>query len=309
MRRSLAFRLFAILALAFLLSGCTVSSGARKVSLQPSYPPIADNRQNGTGGSDLRLAIAAVVSPRETFKSYDHLVEYLGKRLGRPVKLIQRATYAEINELVRSGEVELALVCTNAYVEGHQSFGMELLAAPVVRGEKVYYSYIIVPADSTAESLQDLRGKVFAFSDPLSFSGRIAPLFSLASMGETPEDFFRRYIFTYSHDNSIKAVATKLVDAAAVDSLVLEATFITRPDFKDKVRVIDRSIGVGTPPFVVPKGLDPELKEKLRDIFLRMHEDPDGKEALNDLMIDRFVDLPDSAYDPIRGMRKALGLD
>lgn len=76
---------------------------------------------------------------------YPELVAYLGRRLGRPAELVQGKTYAEINDLVRTGDVTLALVCTNAYLEGREDFGMEALVVPQVAGETVYYSYLIVP--------------------------------------------------------------------------------------------------------------------------------------------------------------------
>jgi phosphonate transport system substrate-binding protein len=90
--------------------------------------------------------------------------------------LIQRGTYAEINELIRTGGADVAFVCGGAHVDGQHEFGMKLLVAPQMRGETMYFSYIIVPRDSNAQSLTNLRGKRFAFSDPLSNSGYLAPL-------------------------------------------------------------------------------------------------------------------------------------
>ncbi len=62
------------------------------------------------------------------------------------MELVLRRTYAEINDLVESGYVDVAFVCTSAYVAGHDKFGMELLVAPQVNGETTYYSLLIVPA-------------------------------------------------------------------------------------------------------------------------------------------------------------------
>jgi phosphonate transport system substrate-binding protein len=96
----------------------------------------------------LRIAVAAVISPKGTAESYQGLLEYLGAKLNRPVELVQRRTYAEINDLIQSGYVDVAFVCTSAYVAGHGKFGMELLAAPQVNGETTYYSLLIVPTYS-----------------------------------------------------------------------------------------------------------------------------------------------------------------
>lgn len=145
--------------------------------------------------------------PKGTVESYQSLLDYLSAQLHRPVESVQRRTYAEVNDLVESGDVDVAFVCTSAYIAGYDRFGMELLAAPQVNGETVYYSLLIVPVDSPAQTLADLRGKVFAFTDPMSNTGRMYPTFLVNQLGNTPEEFFTRTFFTYSHDDAIRAVA------------------------------------------------------------------------------------------------------
>jgi phosphonate transport system substrate-binding protein len=253
------------------------------------------------------MAVAPVISPRETFGShYSELLEYIGDILEMPVELVQGKTYAEINDLVRSGDVTFALVCTNPYLEGQEDFGMELLVAPEVHGQPYYYSYLIVQPDSDVDSLDDLRGRLFAFSDPLSNSGRLVPVYQLAMKGETPETFFDRYIFTYAHDNSIKAVAEGLVEGAAVDSLVYDYWVASGSEYAAKTKVVERWGPFGINPMVVHPDLDPELKDRLRQILLTMHEDPRGSRILSSLEIDRLVVPDGSIYDSVRTMRSYM---
>ncbi|MBI3988414.1 MAG: phosphate/phosphite/phosphonate ABC transporter substrate-binding protein [candidate division NC10 bacterium] len=254
----------------------------------------------------LRVAIASILSPAVTLESYHDLLTYIGKRLGRPVELVQRRTYAEVNDLIRSRQIDLAFVCSLPYIEGKKEFGLELLVAPQIRGRVVYFSYLIVPDDSRANSLSDLKGKTFAFSDPLSNSGRLAPTYQLALMNETPDTFFGRYVFTYSHDNSIVAVADRLVDGAAVDSLVYDFLAAKDPGLVAKTKIIARWGPFGIPPVVVGPWLDPELKRTLKDLFLSMHEDDDGKRTLKALMIHRFVEVKDEQYESIRRMAEKV---
>lgn len=254
----------------------------------------------------LRVAVAAVISPRSTLESYDALLDYLSRRLERPVQLIQRQTYAEVNDLVRVGQVDVAFVCGGAYVEGQREFGMELLVAPQMNGGTIYYSYLIVASDSPARSLNDLRGKVFAFSDPLSNSGRLVPAYELYQLGTPPDTFFSRTIFTYSHDNSIRAVASKLVDGAAVDSLVYESLVASNDDLRAKTHILEKSQPFGIPPVVVHPALNAELKAQLRAALLQMDADAAGRTALARLRIDRFVTVDDRAYDSIRDMARVV---
>jgi phosphonate transport system substrate-binding protein len=257
-------------------------------------------------GEPIRMAVAPVLSPLPTFTLYQELADYVAQKLDRPVELLQGKTYAEINDLVKSGDVTVALVCTNPYVQGHDDFGMELLVAPEVNGELSYYSLLIVRREFDVGSLGELSGHTFAFSDPLSNTGRLAPVYQLALKGETPDSFFGRTIFTYAHDNSIRAVADGIVDAAAVDSLVYDYLRITEPDVVANIKVIEKWGPYGINPVVVNPNLDPQLKVQLRDLLLRMDEDKQGAELLQQLMVDRFVVVDDSIYDSVREMRAYL---
>ncbi len=254
-------------------------------------------------GATLRIAISAVISPKETFILYQDLLGYISEKLGVKVDLIQRQTYVEVNDLVRDNELDLAFVCSGAYIDGHDQFGMELLVAPVAYGEAVYYSYIIVPKNSKIKTIEDLRGKRFAFTDPMSNTGKLSPTYMLAQMGESIDSYFSEHIFTYSHDRSIEMVAHALVDAAAIDGLIWEYLNSTDPALTSQTRIIKKSEPYGIPPIVVPSSLGKDMKEKLKNLFLDIHADEKGREILKKLQIDKFVVLDDQQYDSIRKMR------
>ena len=289
-----------VVAVVAALAGCGGDSS--QVDFSRLEPPAADAVASPPSSGTLRMAVAPILSPLATSHRYEQLADYLAERLGERVELIQGKTYAEINDLVKSGDVTLALVCTGPYLEGREEFGLELLVAPQVDGDTVYYSLLIAGSGVQAESLADLRGVTFAFSDPLSNTGRLAPLYQLALMGESPDSFFSRTIFTYAHDSSIQAVAEGVVDAAAVDSVVFNNMRLTEPALTAKVKVIERWGPYGIYPFVVNAQLDPQLKAQLRQTFLEMYEDPEGKEILRNLGVDRFVVPDDSIYESVLKM-------
>lgn len=299
-------RLLCVLILAVAIGACGQAAEQPVVRLKElaSLPP---RDASVLDDIPLRVAIASVISPRGTIESYTPLLAFLANRLGRRVELVQRQSYAETSSLVARSVVDLAIVCTGPYVEGRRDKLMELLVVPQVGGESVYYSYLIVPRSSPARTWADLRGKTFAFTDPLSNSGHLSPVYRLWQMGERPETFFARQIYTYSHDNSIQAVADALVDGAAVDSLVYEFFQERSPQMLQHVRIIEVAGPFGIPPVVVPTALNVEMKSRLRDILLRMHEDPEGRRALAELRIDRFVEPEESAYDSVGQMIDAVG--
>lgn len=256
----------------------------------------------------LRVAVAAVISPQGNVNSYGPLLDYLSDELERPVELIQRRTYAEVNDLIEAGDVDMAFVCTSAYVAGVRDFGMELLAAPQVNGETVYYSVLIVPADSPAQNIEDLRGGTFAFTDPMSNTGRNYPTYLVQQLGETPDRFFGRTFYTYSHDDAIRAVANHVADGAAVDSLVYEYVLARHPEIGERTRIIYRSPPFGIPPVVVGPHVRPQLTAQLQAILIQMADDVTGQEALAAAGFERFVSITDKAYDSVREMEEAAAI-
>lgn len=295
-----------ILVLLPLLIGCSDKSPGNKAIDLASIEEPGRGEVTKPKLPVLKVAVASITSTKESIKYYDKLLNYLGAKLNKRVIIVQRKTYAEVNDLMRAGNVDLAFVCTYAYVTGREEFGMELLAAPKMANSATYQSYIIVPKDSSAKSFNDLREKTFAFTDPLSTTGRMYPLFLLRTMNESPDTFFKKYIYTYSHDNAIKAVADGLADGGAVDSLVYHYLAVTNPDYIKKTKVIGQSQAYGMPPVVVRPDLAPELKQELQDFFLGLAQDPVGREILAKLLMEKFVIPPDKEYDSIRSLARLV---
>lgn len=257
--------------------------------------------------ANLKVALASITSPKESIIYYEELLQYLEEKLDKPIKVIQRKTYKEVNDLIIAGEVDLAFICTYSYVQGREQFGLEPFLVPSVNGNTTYQSYIIVPAGSPAEAFTDLKGKRFAFSDPDSTTGYLYPNWLVNKLGETTETFFRSTIFTYSHDNSIKAVADRVVDGAAIDGLVLDYIAEKQPVYASLVKVIDKSTEFGSPPVVASPHLSQEERQKIWEILTSMHLDPDGMAILEKIRVEKFVPQNDQAYDSIKSLAEEVG--
>nr|WP_059435908.1 phosphate/phosphite/phosphonate ABC transporter substrate-binding protein [Anaeromyxobacter sp. PSR-1] len=273
-----------------LLAGCPSSPYPEvAVDLASSRPAPTAVQKPRT--AVLRFSVAAMQSPQDTFASYSRLFERLEPKLEVRIELVQRRTYQEVNELLASGQLDAALVCTGGYVdlERHQPGAVEVIAVPVVHGRTTYQSYVIVPADSTARELSDLAGKRFAFTDDLSLSGFAYPSHLVRELHGEAATFFGSVTFTHSHDRSIEAVAKGVVDGAAVDSLVYDELARTSPHVRTMTRVIHRSPPYGVAPVVVSTRLRPEQRAALRDALLHLHDDPEARVALALVGFDRFV--------------------
>ncbi|MFZ5944459.1 MAG: phosphate/phosphite/phosphonate ABC transporter substrate-binding protein [Bacillota bacterium] len=299
LRHPITTILILILFIPMLIAGCN-GRPINAIDISLKDMEVVETNKINNKSSTLRVAFSSITSPKESIIYYSDLLKYIERNLGLTVEVIQRKTYQEVNDLVEAGEVDLAFICTYAYTLGTKKFGLEPFLVPQINGKVTYQSYVLVPQDSLTNKFEELAGKRFAFTDPLSNTGFLYPKYLLKQKNETAESFFKNTMFTYSHDNSIRAVSDKIVDGAAVDGLVFEYLIEKKPEIKDKVRVITKSEEFGIPPVVVSPKVNIEIKDKLKKLFLNLHNTEEGRSILNHLNIDRFLEQEDSNYDSIR---------
>ena len=293
----------ALVLLICLAAGCRQGSRPVKVSFKTG---LQEKRMmpDTTRDTPLQFAISTMISPEETVQYYKKIFDYVAHRLGRQYVLIQKNSYSQVNDLFREGSLDLAFVSSGPYVELARNGGAELVAVPVVDGSTTYYSMIVTPASSDVKTFGELRGRTFAFVDPLSNSGRLFPMSLVFKTAAGPNEYFRSYTYTYSHSASIHLVADGNVDGAAVSSQILKFLTLKDPSLKQKIKVIGHSPAYANSPFIVPQSMDPKFKNRIRDILLHMHENPEGRLILQELNMQKFTIIPDKAYDAVRALYK-----
>ncbi|MDA8339553.1 MAG: phosphate/phosphite/phosphonate ABC transporter substrate-binding protein [Nitrospiraceae bacterium] len=265
-------------------------------------PQDSFSRQNNV----IKIGVSSMITPVDAVKYYQEIIDYIGEQIRQPVQMVHRRTYDEMDTLLERGEVKVAFICSAPYVKNREKFGVELLVAPSVNGKATYHSYIIVHKDSPVQSFPELKRKFFAFTDPKSNTGKLYPTHMLKTMGFTPENFFKKVMYSYSHNKSVELVAKKVVDGAAVESIVYEYMVKKGSPYVKQTRIIKRSPPYGIPPVVATKDIDPNLKKKIKDAFLNMNRTEKGRAILNAMMIDGFVQISDNAYDSIREMERSV---
>jgi len=151
------------------------------------------------GEAPLRFGLTAVIlQDRSAFLG--RWREYLRRRIGHPVRFVQRRSYSEITELIGGGELDVAWVCGYPFVRNRSR--MRLLVVPHWNGRPLYQSYLIVPAsDTRTRDFADLKGAVFAYSDPNSNSGYLAPRYEMLAARLDPGTLFRKTFFTWAHQD------------------------------------------------------------------------------------------------------------
>jgi phosphonate transport system substrate-binding protein len=250
-----------------------------------------------------RLRFGTYLAP-SVLPVYEAVTEQVGRRLGVPTELTVETSY----ESCAKDENEVCFVCSLPYVTFERR-GLDVavpVAAPVLEGARyggrpIYFSDVIVHRDSPSQSLLDLRGRSWAYNEPLSHSGYGITRYHLLSLRET-NGFFGEVVEAGFHHEAIRMVARGEVDGSAIDSQVLALEFRDHPELAEQVRVVE-ALGPSTiQPVAVSRRVPEDLRETIRDVLVTMAEDPALRERLGVGLIERFVAVDAASYDDIRMM-------
>ncbi|MGH2653118.1 MAG: PhnD/SsuA/transferrin family substrate-binding protein [Actinomycetota bacterium] len=264
---------------------------------------MTPERQGGTAPDRLRFG-TYLASNATAIGLYELVTEEVGRRLGVPSELVVETSY----ESCEKDENEVCFVCSLPYVTFERR-GLDPaipVAAPVLEGARyggrpIYFSDVIVHRDSPFRSFLDLRGRAWAYNEPLSHSGYGITRYHLVRLGET-NGFFGEVVEAGFHQEAVRMVARGDVEGSAIDSQVLEMELRDRPDLAEHVRVVE-ALGPSTiQPVAVSKRVPQDIREAIREVLVTMAEDPGVRERLGAALVERFVPVDAGSYDDIRMM-------
>ncbi len=243
---------------------------------------------------------------KEDLKIYLQWQKYLNDNSKFKINIKFARTYAEVISNINDAKSDIAYVCSSTYTLLSDKKSARLLAIPIIKGDDQYYSDIIALKNTKYKSLLDFKDKIFAFTDPDSTSGSIAPTYKILKNGYEISNFFQRLIYTYDHGESIKAVIDGFVDGASIDSLVFTQYIKKHPEDTKKLRVVEKLGPYTISPIVARSNLSQKEFLTMQKLFLNMDKTKIGKEILKRLSIDKFEKPKNQTYDKIYVMLKLL---
>ena len=203
-----------------------------------------------------------------------------------------------------SGSIDALWTCGYPYVRFQSQ--LRLLAVPIYQGRPTYQSYLIRSAgDDSVRGWSDLRGKVFAYSDPLSNSGWLVAQGQLAQAQIASREL-RRAFFAHGHRNVAEAVAARLANAGSIDGYVWETMKLQGMSAVSQTEVIWKSPSHGFPPIVAPLGAGHLQLDELQRALLEMNRDEPGRALLKALNLDGFVAGTPGLFDSIRRLAMSV---
>jgi len=254
----------------------------------------------------LNVGLVPAEDPRVMVQENQALLDHLQRTLHMEVKPFVATDYNGVIEALRAKKLDIALLGPFSYVLAASVAQVDAFALPETdRQGPTYRSVIVARKDHGIRTLQDLKGRTFAFVDPSSTSGHLFPKAALIDAGYDPDTYFSRVIFSGGHDASAIAVQNGKVDAAAVAELLLEAAIDRGVVRREDVVVVWRSNPIPGAPFAYRKDLPADLKARIRASFAEIHDMPWGGRTV----IKRWLPTDDAAYDVVRSTARVLNLD
>jgi phosphonate transport system substrate-binding protein len=267
--------------------------------------PLATLAQSGM----LRVSAIPDEAPTELQRKFKPLGDYLARETGLEVQFTPVTDYAAVVEGLANNKIDLAWLGGFTFVQARLRTGGG--ATPIVQRaeDEKFTSKFIVPADSTAKDLADLKGKTFAFGSPSSTSGHLMPRHFLMRAGIDPDKDFKAVAFSGAHDATLAFVASGRAEAGVLNASVMDKLVESANPNAAKVRVL-----MVTPPYydynwTVRPGLDGALVDKLRSAFLKLDPvNPEHKEIMALQRASKYLPTQASNYDGIEAAAKSAGL-
>jgi phosphonate transport system substrate-binding protein len=267
------------------------------------------SRQLGTPENPIRMAIVPFVESGRLVKGMQLLSDELKKETGLSFTGDVPTSYAAVVEGMCAERVDVGWVSPLAYILAHEKCGADMSLVSVTRVGTQYWGVIVTRKDSPIQTIQDLKGKRFAWVDPGSTSGYLFPRSMMEAQGVTP-DSLGQQLFAGGHDKVGVAVLQGQVDAGAMGKDSIPRLNSIQADAEQQIRIVAESEDIPNDGVAFRKGLPPETVKKIREALLKISSTEEGKKLFEEAIGTRGVaETTDAAYEPVRKAATVLKMD
>jgi phosphonate transport system substrate-binding protein len=258
----------------------------------------------------LKMGLIPADDAEEMLRNYEPIQEYLSKELGIPVEIQVTSDYTAAIEAMRAKHIDMAWFGPFSYIIAHNVAGAEAIVNGVKEstGSATYKSVIVANKDSGIKTLEDLKGKSFAFVDPASTSGNLIPRKMLIENGIDPDNDFSTSYYAGTHNAMMYAVANGKVDVGATGDNVYERMVKEGEIDSEKNIIIHESEPIPGSPIVVRGDLPKILKLRIQLALIKMDQQTIHKVS-GWGGISHYKIVKDSDYDVIRETAKILDME
>ncbi len=272
---------------------------------------FTDRESTETQQTEILIGLIPEMNVFKQQERFRPLAEYLTKKTGIKVNMTILSRYGNIIDRFTAEKMDGAFFGSFTGALAIEKLGVEPIARPVnLDGSSTYHGYLFVRKDSGIRSVEEMKGKKMAFVDKATTAGYIFPVAYLKKSGvKDYRTYFKEFFFTGSHDASIYAVLGKKADIGAAKHSIYDRVRKTDARVDKELLIIAESAKVPSNGLCVRKGIDRELKNKLKNALLSLDKDPEGKQVLEKIGALKFIETTRNDYRVVSTMAKEAGID
>lgn len=302
------------------LSGCSVPESnaeaiTTKTTANTTSTETAKKKNVDTSDDPLTVQFVPTNNDGSMQAKAKPFAAYLTEKLDRPVKVTLATDYSTIVEAMASGQVDIGIMPPAAFAQARDMGAAEgILSSQLGEFDQktglpvegvltgTFKGEILVKANSSIHSLQDLKGKKIGTLSPNSASGYIYPVAEMKTVGIDPTTEC-----TLTTVNDIPSLMTSVLNGQQDACFVFEGARVVfgfafeNNDLMSELRVLYLSKGdIPNDAIAVQPELTQDLKDKIKSVFLAMPDDKVGAEVMSMWGHKRYGDIDNTAYDTIR---------
>ena len=257
----------------------------------------------------LRVSAIPDENPNELLRIYTPFAEYLSRELAVKVQFTPVVDYAATVEGLAAKKLDLVWYGGFTSVQAVRRTNGTAKRLVLRQEDAEFRSVFIANPGSRIKSLEDLKGKTFAFGSVGSTSGHLMPRHFLLQAGINPEKDLKQVAYSGAHDATALWVESGKVDAGALNFLVWDKLVQTKKVDLGKVNVF-----YTTPPYVdyvwTARGdLDQGIQDRIVAAFLKLdYANPEHRKLLDLHRTKKYVRANDADWKGIEDAAIAAGL-
>jgi phosphonate transport system substrate-binding protein len=253
--------------------------------------------------ASVKLGFIPTEGAADSAKRAQPIAKKLEQVLGVKVEIFTASDYNGIITAMANKHIDFAYFGPKSYVEAAEKANAEAIVMELNKdGQPGYTGLIIARKDSGITTMDQTKGKTFAFTDPNSTSGFLVPNVIFArDMKVDPEKYFKEVRFSGSHGASILAVKNGSIQVAATNNIDLDRMIEKGSVSLDDFIILKKSDMIPGAPMAARKDLPASLKAAFAGALLQINDDP---EALEILQNGGYRHTNDKDYDIIRYLKR-----
>ena len=239
----------------------------------------------------------------ETTKLFAPMADFLGQRLGRPVKLVTSRDFESFWQGVTERRYDIVHYNQYHYIRSAQTY--QVIAHIEEGGKSTIAGAVYVRKDSGIKTLAQLRGRTVLFGGGEdAMMSYITNLYLMLQAGLKRDEFKSQ--FAVNPPNSILALHHRQADAAGAGDGVLDLPVVRNALNIDELTALAVSAPLLQLPIAVKRDMPAKLRTSIQSTLVTLKGSETGQQVLKSAVLTGMGKAEDRDYEPHRKIVRAV---